>query len=188
MLAWAVIALAPCALAVDNAAIGGIGGIDNGTLQYGDGSGQARIRLFPVELALVKQARDLAGNVLPDAAPVSQGQDLWFVLYVDNPTPAPATDVGMNDPLDEIAFAYVPGTIEKAIVPSGTSDGLLWSASWTALTDALGAPDDEASAVDTAGMTGVDRITVGAVSGQQNVRFDIPALSRIAVRFKVRVK
>ena len=97
LLAWAVILLAPCALAVDNLAKGGIGGIDNGTMQYGDGSGQARISLFSVDLALVKQARDPSGNVLPDAAPVSPGQDLWFVLYVDNPTAAAATDVRLND-------------------------------------------------------------------------------------------
>ena len=188
MLAWAVIVLAPCALAADNAARGGIGGIDNGTLQYGDGSGQARISLFSVDLALVKQARNLTGNVLPDAAPVSPGQDLWFVLYVDNPSAAAATDVRLNDQLDEAAFDYLPGSLEKTVVPSGTSDAGLWAASWTPLSDALGAPDDEASALDTGGPPGVDRVSVGAVSGQQNAVLDLPAGSRAAVRFRVRVK
>ena len=188
LLAWAVIVLAPCALAADNAAKGGIGGIDNGTLRYGDGSGQARISLFSVDLALVKQARDPSGNVLPDAAPVSPGQDLWFVLYVDNPTAAAATDVRLNDQLDETAFAYLPGTLERTVVPTGTSDAGLWAASWTPLSDALGAPDDEASALDTGGPAGVDRISVGAVSGQPNAGVDLPAGSRIAVRFRVRVK
>ena len=188
LLALAVIAFAPCALAADNAATGGIGGIDNGTLQYGDGSGQARISLFSVDLALVKQARDLSGNVLPDAAPVSPGQDLWFVLSVDNPTSAAATDVRLNDQLDEAAFAYLPGTLEQTVVPSGTSDAGLWAASWTPLSDALGAPDDEASALDTGGPAGVDRISVGAVSGQPNAGVDLPAGSRIAVRLGVRVK
>ena len=180
LLAWAVILLAPCALAVDN--------LDNGTMQYGDGSGQARISLFSVDLALVKQARDPSGNVLPDAAPVSPGQDLWFVLYVDNPTAAAATDVRLNDQLDETAFAYLPGTLERTVVPTGTSDAGLWAASWTPLSDALGAPDDEASALDTGGPAGVDRISVGAVSGQPNAGVDLPAGSRIAVRFRVRVK
>ena len=187
-LAWAVISLSPCAVAADNAAKGGIGGIDNGTMQYGDGSGQARISLFSVDLALVKQARDLTGSVLPDAAPVSPGQDLWFVLYVDNPTPAAATDVRINDQLDETAFAYLPGSLEKTTVPSGTTDADLWASSWTPLSDPMGAPDDEGSAIDTGGPPGIDRVTVGAVSGQPNAVSDLPPGSRVAVRFRVRVK
>ena len=104
--------------AADNAATGGIGGLDNGTLQFGDGTGQARLSLFSVDLALVKQARDLSGSVLADAADVVPGQEIWFVLHVDNPTAFPAADVRITDLLDESAFTYVAGSLESTTVPT----------------------------------------------------------------------
>jgi uncharacterized repeat protein (TIGR01451 family) len=188
LLAWAVVALGPSVLAADNAATGGIGGIDNGTLQYGDGSGQARVSLFSVDLALVKQATDLAGNVLPDRAPVTPGQDIWFILYVDNPTSVDATDIRLSDHLDETAFTYVPGTLQSTIVPAGTTGPPLWNASWSALSDPVGGPDDEASATDTGGPAGADLITFGSDPLQRNLGATLPAASRLALRFRVRVK
>ena len=187
MLAWVLSVLGPAPLAADNAALGGIGGIDNGTLVDGGGTGRARVSLFSVDLALVKQARDLAGSVLPDGADVFPGQEIWFVLYVDNPTVAPALDLGISDLLDEAAFAYVPGTLEHTVVASGSDDAAIWAGAWTPLTDAPGLPDDEASALDTGAPAGVDRITFGAVAGQANQPVDLPASSLRAVRFRVRV-
>lgn len=187
LLGLALWAIALPARAADNAVTGGIGGIDNGTLQYGDGTGQARISLFSVELALVKQARDLAGNVLSAGADVSPGQEIWFVLYVDNPTGFPASDLRMTDLLDETAFAYVAGSLERTTVPSGASDAALWAGTWTPLTDAVGAPDDTGSAVNTGGPAGADRIVVGAEPPQPNLSLTVPGSSLSAVRFRVRV-
>lgn len=186
VLAWTLWGASP-ARAVDNAAQGGIGGLNNGTLQNGDGTGQARVSLFAVDLALVKQARDLAGTVLPDNAAVSPGQELYFVLHVDNVTAFPASDVRITDLLDEAAFTYVPGTLETTTVPTGANDAALWAGTWTALTDAPGAPDDIGSAVDSGGPPGADRITVGAVPPQPNVTLTVPPSSLTAVRFRVRV-
>jgi hypothetical protein len=187
VLVWALLGCPPSAWGADNAALGGIGGINNGTLLGGDGTGQARISLFSVNLALVKQARDPAGTVLPDMAPVSPGQRVYFLLYVDNPTVALASDLRVTDPLDESRFTYLPGTLEQTLVPSGSSDAAIWAGSWTPLTDAVGAPDDGASATDTGGPPGADRITAGAVPGQANTGVGIPAATLWAIRFQARV-
>jgi uncharacterized repeat protein (TIGR01451 family) len=60
-----------------------------------------------VQLALVKQARDLAGAVLTTGANVTPGQTIYFVLYVDNTTAYPASDIQITDQLDESAFTYL---------------------------------------------------------------------------------
>lgn len=171
-----------------NSALGGIGGVANGTLLGGDGTGTATVTLNVTDLAFVKQARDLAGAVLPDSATVSAEQVIWFVLYVDNTTSHPAADLQLTDSLDESQFLYVPGTLATADAPSGAGDAALWAAAWTPLTDATGAPDDAASWVDTGGMPGPDRVTVGAVPGQQNQLLGVPGLTRRAIRFQVRVR
>jgi uncharacterized repeat protein (TIGR01451 family) len=177
----------PPVLAVDNAATGGIGGHNNGTLLNGDGTGEARITLLVEDLALIKQARDLAGIVLPDGTDVSPGQEIYFVLFVDNPTNAPAGNLQISDPLIEADFTYVTGSLEQTLVPSGSGDAAIWAGAWTPLTDALGAPDDTGSVVDTGGPPGADRITVGATPGQVNQTADVPAGFLRAVRFRVRV-
>ena len=187
MLGLALAIVPPSTRAADNAALGGIGGIDNGTLAGGDGTGTARISLFSAELSLVKQARDAGGTVLPDDSPVSPGQELWFVLFVDNPTDAPAIDVRITDLLDETQFRYVPGSLEETLVPSGSGDAAIWAGAWTALTDAVGPPDDTASATDTGGLPEPDRITVGADPVQTNRAMDVPAHALRAVRFRARV-
>ena len=187
VLAWLLLSLPPPVVAVDNAAIGGIGGLDNGTLVGGDGTGEARLSLFAEELALVKQARDLTGTVLPDGTDVAPGQEIWFVLYVDNFTDAPADDVTFTDSLAESDFTYLPGSLEQTVVASGSDDEAIWAATWTSLTDAVGAPDDGASAMDTGEPPGLDRITLGADPEQTNQTVDVPALSLRALRFRVRV-
>lgn len=188
--ALAVCVLAWCpiqARAADNAALGGIGGIANGTLVGGDGTGDARVSLYAVDLALVKQARALDGTVLPDQAVVIPGNELYFLLYVDNTTDADVPDLQITDLLDETQFAYVPGSLEYTLVPSGSSDPVIWSGAWLALTDALGVPDDPASIQDTGGRPGPDRIAFGADPTQINQPLRVPAHQLRAVRFRVRV-
>lgn len=179
--------MTPPVAALDNAARGGIGGIDNGTLLYGDGTGEARLSLFATDLALVKQARDLSGAVLADGAAVSAGDEIWFVLYVDNTTSFPASDVRITDLLDEVAFTYVPGSLARTTVPTASSDAALWSGTWVSLTDAVGGPDDEGSATDSGGPAGADRIVVGAEPPLPNLTLSVPQSSLTAVRFRVRV-
>jgi len=179
--------LAAKAPAATNVALGSIGGNSGVTLSNGDGSGPARITINKVDLALVKQARDPGGAVLPANAPVTAGQTIWFVLYIDNPTDFAADALTLTDLLDESQFTYVAGSIESTLVASGANDAVIWAGTWTPLTDALGAPDDVASFTDSGGAAEPDRFTAGAVSGQANAPLSIPAHSLRAVRFRVRV-
>ena len=181
----AALAFSPPTHAATNAVRGGIGGIDNGTLVGGDGSGNAQVTLNVTDLALVKQARDTTGQVLAPGALTAVGQDVWFVLYVDNPTIATAEDVRIDDVLDEVAFAYATGSLEMAVLASGATDAATWAAAWTPLTD--NSADDAASALDTGGAPGPDRVTLGAVTGQANPVLAIPPGTRLALRFRVRV-
>lgn len=173
--------------AATNSVQAGIGGVNNDTLIGGDGTGAAQITINSLVLALVKQARDLTGTVLPDGADVTSGRVIYFVLYVDNPTPYTAGDVKLTDLLNEAEFSYIPGSIETAVIPTGASNAAIWNGTWTPLSDDLGAPDDIASITDSGGPPGRDKLTVGAVAGQANKTLNIPSASLQAIRFKVRV-
>jgi len=178
----------PPSEAAANAALGGVGGLNNGTLVNGDGTGGARIELFSTPLALVKQARDLTGAVLPGGADVTAGQDIYFVLYVTNTTDFPAADLRIVDLLDETQFLYIPGSLEQTVVPDTSNDAAIWAGPWTPLTDVIGLPDDPGSAQDSGGPAGADRLTFGTAVVQPNTTLDAPAHTIRAVRFRVTVQ
>ena len=173
--------------AATNSALGGIDGVNNGTINNGDGTGTAQIEINSVQLALVKEARDLAGTVLPTNAPVAGGQEIYFVLYVDNITDFNAYRMTIEDAINEAQFTYVPNSLETTNVVSGSNAAARWAGIWTPLTDALGGPDDAASILDTGGPAGLDHVAVGAVTGQVNSPLQIPAQTQWAIRFRVRV-
>ena len=85
--------------------------------------------------------------------------------------------------------AWISNTdsLEATTVVSGANAATRWAGIWTPLSDALGAPDDEASVVDTGGPAGPDRLTVGEVTGQVNLPLQIPAQTQWAIRFRVTV-
>ena len=170
-----------------NSATGGIGGSNNGTFIGGDGTGTAQIEINSVQLALVKEARDNAGTVLAANATVAAGQEIYFVLYVDNITDYEAYRLTIEDAIDETQFTYVANSLETTAVVSGADAATRWAGIWTALTDALGAPDDEASILDTGGPADADYLSVGDVSGQANTFLAIPAQTQWAIRFRVSV-
>ena len=186
VLCWFLIGPAVAHAAV-NAATGGIGGIDNGTLIGGDGTGTARIELISVQLALVKEARDLPGTVLAPNANVAPGQEIYFVLYVDNITDFLAPQFTIEDALNETQFTYVPNSLETTTVASGSNAAARWAGVWTPVTDAVGGPDDEASIVDTGGPPDLDHLAIGDVTGQVNQPLLIPAQTQWAIRFRVTV-
>jgi len=170
----------PTTQAAINAALGGIGGLNNGTLIGGDGTGTARVSLFSRRLPLLKQARDpVTGALLTD---VYAGQTVSFVLLVDNDTAAVARDVVILDSLNPAEFTYVTGSLETVELASGASLDTAWSGAWSPLSDALGVPDDLASY---AGATAT--IAIGAASGQASQPLHIPAGRLRAVRFRVTV-
>ena len=173
--------------AATNSATGGINGINNGTLVNGDGTGAAQIEINSVQLALVKEARDLAGTVLPAGANVAPTQEIYFVLYVDNITDFLAYRFTIEDAIDETQFTYTLNSLETTTVVSGSNAAARWAGIWTPLTDALGGPDDEASVIDTGGPAGLDNVTIGDVTGQANLPLQIPAQTQWAIRFRVTV-
>jgi hypothetical protein len=170
-----------------NSATGGINGINNGTLIGGDGSGTAQFEVNSVQLALVKEARDLAGTVFAPGANVSPSQEIYFVLYVDNITDFLAYRFTIEDAIDETQFTYIPNSLEATAVASGANAAARWAGIWTPLTDAVGGPDDEASVVDTGGPLGADNVAIGEVAGQVNAPLQIPAQTQWAIRFRVTV-
>ncbi len=173
--------------AATNSATGGINGINNGTFIGGDGTGTAQIEINSVQLALVKEARDLAGTVLSAGANVAPSQEVYFVLYVDNITDFLAYRFMIEDAIDETQFTYIPNSLETTTVVSGSNAAARWAGIWTPLTDALGGPDDEASIVDTGGPAGLDHLAVGEVTGQVNLPLQIAAQTQWAIRFRVTV-
>jgi uncharacterized repeat protein (TIGR01451 family) len=140
-----------------------------------------------VQLALVKQARDLAGAVLPTGSDVTPGQTIYFVLYVDNTTASPANDIQITDQLDESAFTYLTNSIETTVVPTGSNNAAIWAGAWSSLSDVRGAPDDLASITDSGGPVGLDRLTVGAVAVQANQTLNVSGNTLRAIRFRVTV-
>ena len=186
VLCWFLIGPAVAHAAV-NAATGGIGGIDNGTLIGGDGTGTARIELISVQLALVKEARDLPGTVLAPNANVAPGQEIYFVLYVDNITDFLAPQFTIEDALNETQFTYVANSRETTTVASGSNAAARWAGVWTPVTDAVGGPDDAASVLDSGGPPDLDHLAIGDVTGQVNQPLLIPAQTQWAIRFRVTV-
>lgn len=190
--AFVLIALWPIcaqpAAAVTNTVVGGIGGLDNGTLLGGDGTGSARVSLNVVDLALVKEARTTRGVPLVSDADVFSEQEIYFVLYVKNPCPQVGSEIQIRDPLDVEAFTFIPNTLQIAIVPIDTTLDACWAIPWQALTDeAGGAQDDEASIGELDPETRRRLITVGATPEQPNRKAYVPPGSLMAVRFRVRV-
>ncbi len=138
-----------------------------------------------VQLALVKQARDLSGTVLPDSSNVTSGQVIYFVLYVDNTTAYQAGDLRMTDLINEAEFTYIPNSMATTMVPSGSGDAAIWAGAWTPITDNVGGPDDMGSITDSGGPAGLDRLTSGAEAFQMNQTINIPGNSLLALRFQV---
>ena len=161
----------------------------NGTiLKTTDGGGAT-------SLPIVKQAWEPAGTApLTSGVVAAKGTTITFLIYVKNPTPCLLADVRINDALDESAFEYVPGSLIRtsAISPPADSATNLVifnataSGTGTLLTETI--DGDAGSAQDTGGAAGVDRITLGAVTGQANGSLGVPWQSTFAVRFNVKIK
>lgn len=176
----------PAVGAATNRALGGVNGINNGTISGGDGTGTSAFTINSTPLALVKQARDTSGNLLANGSSVPSGTDIYFVIYVDNPTDATATDVILLDQINESQFTYIDGSLATTNVPSGSSDATIWAGSWTLVSQDPGG--DIGSIIDTAPTDGNrDRLTVGNEPSQPNGQLDIPTGTLQAIRFRVRI-
>jgi hypothetical protein len=162
----------------------------NNTSEFGP-----NVLVSPLTLAIVKQVWEPTGSA-PLGSPVSApaGAPLVFLIYVKNTTTIPVTDIRINDLLDQTGFDYVSGSLVRTLAASPPSDTAtdkqIFDATdpgtGTALSDNL--DGDAGSALDTGAPAGVDRITIGAVTGQANGSLTINAHTTFALRFNVKIK
>src|SRR5438034_1436300 len=144
-------------------------------------------------LQLMKQVWDLAGSNCLASIPadatcnssatsitVPAGTALKFLIYVKNTSDISLSDVRFQDLLDDSAtgFTYTASSIKRTpndgTAPADTAtNATILAAATTAQTDAVGAPDDFASITDSNANAKLDKLTMGAVTGQanQSVRF-----------------
>ncbi len=194
VLAWTLPALA----AVNQATDPGGGGVSL--------SNSGNVTVNSATLQLVKQVYDTANNCLASipadvncntsavSVTVPAGTTLNFLIFVRNTTGASASNVRIQDAMDETAtgFNFIDSSLKwnNNVTASGATLATIFSDSNTVvLTDTVVGPDDIASAVDTgASPAGKDNITIGTVAGQVNTTLNIPATTTFGFRFQATKK
>ena len=156
-------------------------------------------------LALVKQVWDSAGvnclasipadttcNGSATSVTVPSGITLMVMIYIRNTNGTAANDVRFQDLLDDSAsgFTYTASSIKRTpndgTAPADTAaNATILAVATMAETDAVGAPDDFASITDSNANGQLDKLTVGAVTGQANQSLSFQANKTFAVAFQV---
>ena len=157
--------------------------------------------VFGQQLQLVKQVWDLAGNCLAsrpadaacnggrDTVTVPAGSAVRFLIFVRNPMAVTASDLRLQDLIDDSGFTYQAGTLRRSAVdstaPADTATlATLHAAAAVAQTDARdGATQiDEFTGIDTAASP--DQLTVGGTGGAgDNDTLSIAAHKTFVIRF-----
>jgi len=135
---------------------------------------------------------DATCNSSATSITVPAGTALKFLIYVKNTTDVSLSDVRVQDLLDDSAtgFTYTASSIKRApndvTGPADTAtNGTILAAATTAQTDAVGAPDDLASITDSNANAKLDKVTVGAATGQANQSLSFLAHKTFAILFTV---
>jgi uncharacterized repeat protein (TIGR01451 family) len=166
-----LLAAAP-AMAADNTGTGDIGG-DGASLNDSN-----TFSLFSTTMSLNKMAFLANGTQLTSGATLPRGTEVRFVIYIDNTTTFPLTDVSVQDVLDP-AFAYQAGSmLVDNTLSSGATQAVIYSTvnnSGAPVTDAIS--DDVASAVGTT-------IDVGNSVVGTNTQLDVAGDSVWAILFR----
>jgi len=156
-------------------------------------------------LQLMKQVWDSAGsnclasipadatcNSSASSITVPAGTTLKFLIYVKNTSDVSLSDVRFQDLLDDSAtgFTYTASSIKRTpndgTAPADTAtNATILAAATTALTDAVGGPDDFASITDSNANVKLDKLTVGAVTGQANLSLSFLAHKTFAILLTV---
>ena len=156
-------------------------------------------------LQLMKQVWDSAGsnclasipadatcNSSASSITVPAGTTLKFLIYVKNTSDVSLSDVRFQDLLDDSAtgFTYTASSIKRTpndgTAPADTAtNATILAAATTAQTDAVGAPDDFASITDSNANAKLDKLTMGAVTGQANQSVSFLAHKTFAILFTV---
>ena len=156
-------------------------------------------------LQLMKQVWDSAGSNCLASIPadatcnssatsitVPAGTALKFLIYVKNTSDISLSDVRFQDLLDDSAtgFTYTASSIKRTpndgTAPADTAtNATILAAATTAQTDAVGAPDDFASITDSNANAKLDKLTMGAATGQANQSVSFLAHKTFAILFTV---
>jgi uncharacterized repeat protein (TIGR01451 family) len=143
--------------AADNQATGDINGVD------GDLTDSNLFTINSATLALVKTAFLTSGTELSSGAVVARGTTVRFLIYIDNTTSVPVSNVSLEDVLDPL-FAYQAGTIKVAnSSPTGSNSATIYAA-----VNAAPALGDIVNGADVAGISGAT-ISAGSVAGNQQL-------------------
>ncbi len=162
------------AAVVPNTATGTIAGVD------ADLDDSNTFNINTTTLALVKTAFLSDGTPVADGADVPKGTTVKFMIYVDNTTDVPVSNVSLSDVLNA-AFAYQAGTIKAdASQATGATAANIYAA-----VNAAAALTDAVSGVDGAGITGA---TVSAGSDATNATVNVAANTVWALLYTVKVQ
>ncbi|NNE43223.1 MAG: hypothetical protein HKN12_03370 [Gemmatimonadetes bacterium] len=171
-LVLAVVAAAP-AFAIDNTATGDIKGVS------GDLTDSNTFTINASTLALTKTAWLTDGTQLTSGTSVPSGTQVHFMIYVDNTTAVPVTNVNLSDPL-AAGFTYTANSIRvDNTVATGATEAAIYAAVSTATV-----LDDGTDATDVAGIAGT---TISAGSTTSNTQLDIAGSAVWAILFEVTV-
>jgi uncharacterized repeat protein (TIGR01451 family) len=166
--------LAPAAaMAADNTATGDINGVSAAL------NPSNTFTINPSTLSLVKAAFLSDGTQLASGVTVPAGTTVRFLIYVDNPTGVPVSDLSMEDVL-VAGFQYTAGTLRTdASQASGATDAAIYAAA------AAASPVTDAVDGDAASITGA---TVSAGSTAGNSQIDLLAGTVRALLFDVTIQ
>jgi uncharacterized repeat protein (TIGR01451 family) len=168
VLAAAGLMLAAPVMAADNIGTGDIGG-DGASLNDSN-----TFSLFSTTMSLNKMAFLTDGTQLTSGATLPRGTEVRFVIYIDNTTVFPLTDVSVQDVLDP-AFAYQAGSM---FVDNTAATGATPSQIYTAVSGGTAMSDPvDADAASAVGVT----ITAGTTGG--NGQVDVAGNSVWAILF-----
>ena len=161
--------------------------------------------VFGQQLQLVKQVWDATGTTCLASNPsdgacsggatavaIPSGGSVYFFIYVRNPMAVSATDVRFQDLLNDVAFTYQTGSLQRtpndgtAGQPSAVaSAAAIFAAATTTQTDAF---DGDTQIDEFAGINAAvspDNLTVGGNGGVgQNDTLNVPMNKSFAIRFR----
>ena len=117
----AALMLSGPAMAADNVGTGDIGG-DSASLNSSN-----TFSLFTTIMSLNKMAFLSNGTQLVTGSTLPRGTEVRFVVYVDNTTTFPLSDVSIQDVMDP-AFGYISGSMKASnAISTGASQAFIYS-------------------------------------------------------------
>jgi len=174
---------APVVQAASNQGTGDIAGID------ADLADSNVFNLNSTTLALVKRAFTTTGTPIADGASLPRGTLVKFMIYVNNNTTFPVTDMSVRDVLDPL-FAYQAGTIKVDNAVAACAAAACTGAEEAAIFASADAQAARTDAVD-ADVASYSAATTTIDAGNQNVangQLDVAASTVWAVVVTVRMQ